>query len=183
MRLMITTFLLLFLLSGCSAYSSKNVALMPFSSPVNKNVGQETSDRLAQELVAKGYVVIDRSITSNWVNEASFYSSGLSDEMRQKLKAHNLAAVVYGNINDFRCDSINSSGSLYSKSLVRCTVSVTAKMTDLVTGRLLWGMTMNDTDEGENLTAMGLMNTMIQKANIIAGIPEPAGQTKQYAQN
>lgn len=183
MRLIITTLLPLLLLSGCSTYSGKNVALMPFSSLANKNAGQETSDRLAQELVAKGYVVIDRSITSNWVNEAAFYNSGLSEEMRQKLKSHNLAAVVYGNINDFKCDSINSSGSLYSKSLVRCTVSVTAKMTDLVTGRLLWGMTMNDTDEGENLTAMRLMNSMLQKANILAALPDPTGKSAQYAQN
>ena len=168
-------------LASCSMFGSpdtKTVALMPFfSSSPGKNIGQEAADRVALELVAKGYVVIDRSTTTSLINETRFYVSGLSDEMRSALRSHNIASVIFGSVNDFSCEAIRSqpliaslAGTIDKKN--RCTVSLTAKIADTATGRLLWGVTINDTSEGENLTAMELMKSLIRKADIKGSLPK-----------
>jgi|GEM_PF-1231999 len=172
-------------LTGCSLLrtppGTKTVALMPFYSSATatgKSIGQEAADRVALELVAKGYVVIDRSTTTALVSEAKFYGSGLSDDMRSALQSHNIAAVVFGSVNDFSCESIRSTALVASLASNldkknRCTVSLTAKIADTSTGRLLWGVTINDTSEGANLTAMELMKSLIRGADIKDTLPEP----------
>ncbi|GFE60373.1 CsgG/HfaB family protein [Geobacter sp. AOG2] len=191
MKLIVCYMFLCISLTGCSLFRSipetKTVALMPFfSSATNtgKSIGQEAADRVALELVAKGYVVIDRSTTTALVNEAKFYGSGLSDDMRSALQSHNIAAVVFGSVNDFSCESIRSPSLVASLASNmdkknRCTVSLTAKIADTATGRLLWGVTINDTSEGANLTAMELMKSLIRKADIKETLPEPKdGETQ-----
>ena len=178
-------------LAGCSLFrvppDTRTVALMPFYSSVStagKSIGQEAADRIALELVAKGYVVIDRSTTTALVNEAKFYGSGLNDDMRSALKAHKIAAVVFGSVDDFSCETIrlpslvaSLTSNLDKKN--RCTVSLTAKIAETASGRLLWGVTINDTSEEANLTAMELMKSLIRKADIKATLPEPKGGTTQ----
>jgi len=159
---------------------TKPVALMPFYSAAttSKYIGQEAADRVALELLAKGYFVIDRSTTTALVNEAKFYGSGLSDDMRNALQVHNIAAVVFGSVNDFSCETVRTLSQ--SASLIndmdkknRCTVSLTAKITDTASGRLIWGVTLNDTSEGNNLTAIELMKSLIRKADMRETLPEP----------
>jgi len=185
MKRLLFAIFLCFQLSGCTMFKSpvdaKTVALMTFSSPSSsKNVGQEAADRVALELVAKGYVVIDRSITSSLVNEAKFYSSGLSDDMRRALQAHNISAFVFGSVNEYNCEVVRpnssssntfgSQGSSEKKNL--CTVSITAKIADTSIGRLLWGVTINETSEGVNLTALEVMKSLIRKADLSGSLPE-----------
>ncbi|KAB0672378.1 hypothetical protein F6V30_07390 [Oryzomonas sagensis] len=168
-------------LAGCSLFRSppdtRTVALMPFfSTASSKSIGQEAADRVALELVAKGYVVIDRSTATALVNETKFYGSGLSDDMRNALQSRNIAAVVFGSVNDFSCETIRSPSLVASLASNmdkknRCTVSLTAKIADTTTGRLLWGVTINDTSEGVNLTAMELMKSLIRKADIKETLP------------
>jgi hypothetical protein len=173
-------------LAGCALLrvppETRTVALMPFYSSATaagKSIGQEAADRIALELVAKGYVVIDRSTTTALINEAKFYGSGLSDDMRSALQAHKIAAVVFGSVNDFSCETIRTPSMTSLASTMdkhnRCTVSLTAKIADTVSGRLLWGVTINDTLEGANLTAMELMKSLIRKADIKDTLPEPKG--------
>ncbi|MDD2273517.1 MAG: CsgG/HfaB family protein [Desulfuromonadaceae bacterium] len=181
MKLIIYPVILCITLSGCSLFSTqpdpKKVALMPFyySTP-GKSIGQEVADRVALELILNGYTVIDSSTTTALINEVKFYNLGLSDDMRAALKEHNIGAVVFGSVNDFACESIRTpsqTGSLVFNvdKKNRCTVSLTAKIADTATGRLLWGVTMNDTSEGADLTAMTLMKSLISKAEIRNSIP------------
>jgi len=160
----------------------KPIALMPFFSAIStsKYVGQEAADRVALELMAKGYIVIDRSTTTTLINEAKFYSTGLNDDMRNALQTHNISAVIFGSINDFGCETtrvLSKSASLVSDmdKKNRCTASLTAKIIDIANGRLLWGVTLSDTSEGENLTAMELMKSLISKSEFSKTLPDPRG--------
>lgn len=152
---------------------------MPFFSATatNKYIGLEAADRIALELMAKGHIVIDRSTTTTLVNEAKFYGLGLNDDMRNALQTHNISAVIFGTINDFGCETIrvpSKSASLISEmdKKNRCTVSLTAKITDIASGILLWGVTLSETSEGDNLTAMELMKTLINKSELKKTLPE-----------
>jgi hypothetical protein len=189
MRRILLTILYCIPLSGCSWFMTpgytKTIALMPFYAPLpSKNAGQEASDNLGMELLAKGYEVIDRSTTTALVNEAKFYSSGLNDEMRKTLQSHNIMSVFFGSINDFSCETIRTSSMISGlasspEKSTRCTVSITAKIADTTSGRLLWGMSFKDTSEGVNLTATELMKSLLQKNTIVDTLPEPVvGETK-----
>jgi hypothetical protein len=172
-------------LSGCSWFMTpaytKTVALMPFvSSATQKSAGQEAADRLGMELLSKGYEVIDRSTATALVNETKFYNSGLSDEMRKTLQAHNIMSVFFGSVNEFSCEGKKSAAMTMGYGLTgngekstRCTVSLTAKLADTANGRLLWGVNISDTAEGANLTATELMKSLIEKNNIAETVPEP----------
>jgi len=152
---------------------------MPFyySTP-GKSIGREVADRVALELISNGYAVIDSSTTTALINEVKFYNIGLSDDMRIALQSHNIEAIVFGSVNEFACESIRTPSQTGSLSFNfdrtnRCTVSLTAKIADTATGRLLWGVTINDTSEGADLTAMKLMKFLISKAEIRHTIPDP----------
>jgi len=98
--------------------------------------------------------------------------------MRKTLQARNIMSVLFGSINEFGCETLRNPmlvpglpGSV-DKSY-RCTVSLTAKMADTATGRLLWGVNLGETAEGASLTAAELMKTIIRKANLGASLPDP----------
>lgn len=169
--------------SGCAWFTSpgytRTVAVMPFSASGGKFAGQEAADTLGMELLSRGFEVIDRSTTTALVNEGKFYSVGINDEMRQSLQAHNIMLVFFGTVNEFNCETSRNS-SLMMQPLTatpekssRCSVSVTAKMADTATGRLLWGVNLSDSSEGVNLTAAELMKNLIKKANLGETLPEP----------
>lgn len=176
------------LLSGCAAYRQnsrfetnqlKTVAVLPFAYVSGGSAGQEAADQLALKLLASGYVVIDRSRTTAVVNETKFYGAGLNDEVRNALQAQNISSVAFGSVNVFGCEpkkDVTYSGKLVQKT--RCTVSVTAKIADTTTGRLLWGMTSTDSAEAENLTAAELMSPLLNKANFTGISPAPLVEKK-----
>ena len=58
-------------------------------------------------------------------------------------------------------------------------MGLTAKMVDLTSGRLLWGLTIKDSIEGENLTAGELMDSLMRQAHIAGTLPAPAAETKE----
>ena len=183
MKLIMSAFLLCMSLLGCATYQqhsqeespvSRSVALMPFLSMTKGADGQQAANWIELEFIKKGYVVIDSSFTTSAVSEAKFYESGLSNEVRGALLAQNLTTVVFGSINEFKCESANYS-NFYGKqeSNNRCTVSLAAKMVDTATGKLLWGLALADSGEGRNLSARDLMKSMINEANIAATLPQP----------
>jgi hypothetical protein len=170
-------------LSGCAAYRQnskyettrlKTVAVLPFTSGSGGSAGQDAADQLALKLLANGYVVIDRSRTTAVVNETKFYGAGLNDEVRNALQAQDITAIAFGSVNGFGCEPKNDvtySGKMVQKK--RCIVSLTAKIADTTTGRLLWGMTSTDSAEAENLTASELMSFLLSKADFTGITPAP----------
>jgi hypothetical protein len=169
------------MLPGCAAYQQnskyeptqlKTVAVLPFTSVSVGSAGQEAADQLALKLMANSFVVIDRSRTTAVVSETKFYGSGLSDEVRNALQAQNITAVAFGSVNEYGCEpkkNVTFTGNLVPKK--RCTVSLTAKIADIATGRLLWGMTSTDSAEKENSTAAELMSCLMRKADFSGIVP------------
>jgi len=191
MRFAIFAFSLCITLTGCATYRqhsqcetpvSSTVALMPFSSIAKGATGQQAANWVALELVDKGYTVIDSSFTTTTVSEAKFYESGLSNEVRSAFLAKNITTLVFGNINEFTCQTIDYTtfyGGLNSKS--RCTVSLAAKMVDIATGKLLWELILRDSAEDKNLTAGDLMKQLLIRTNIAGTLPAPAVAPKEPA--
>jgi hypothetical protein len=190
MKLAMFALFLCMSLVGCATYQkypqsvpsvSRTVALMPFSSVVKGTIGQQAANWVAEKLMEKGYIVIDSSFTTTTVSEAIFYESGLTDEVRRNLLAKNLTTLVFGSVNAFSCDPVRYSNFLGTPAdKNRCTVSLTAKMVDTATGRLLWELILADSAEVKGLTAFDLMKPLIS-ANISATLPLPAAEGKEPA--
>ena len=188
MKPVIMTLMLCITLSGCAVFQNtpqniitmpKTVGLMPFSSAPDKIVGQMAADRIALEMIANGYEIIDRSLTTSVVNETKFYSSGLNEEARKSFQAQNIPAILFGSVSKYGCETVNSTsffGGHARKN--RCTVSLAAKIAESSTGRLLWGLTISDSAEGESITAEGLMISLIQKAGSNGALPAPLPESK-----
>lgn len=177
MRLVMCALLLCISLLGCASFQkypqieppvARTVALMPFSSVVKGPMGQQAANWVAQKLIINGYTVIDSSFTTTVASQDKFYDYGLNDEVRSALLAKNLTTLVFGSVNAFSCTPV-----LYSPDTNRCTVSVTAKMVEVATGRLLWELILSDSAEGKGLTAYDLMKPLIL-ANISASRPQPS---------
>ncbi len=191
MRFAIFALFLCIALGGCATYkqhsqcespASRTVALMPFSSIAKGVTGQQAANWVALEFIEKGYTVIDSSFTTTTVSEAKFYESGLSNEVRSAFLAKNITTLVFGNINEFTCQTIDYTtfyGGLNSKS--RCTVSLAAKMVDITTGKLLWELILRDSAEDKNLTAGDLMKQLLIRTNIAGTLPAPAVAPKEPA--
>lgn len=191
MRLAIFALFLCIALGGCATYkqhsqcespASRTVALMPFSSIVKGVSGQQAANWVALEFIEKGYTVIDSSFTTTTVSEAKFYESGLSNEVRSAFLAKNITTLVFGNINEFTCQTIDSTnfyGGLNSTN--RCTVSLAAKMVDIASGKLLWELILRDSAEDKNLTAGDLMKQLIIRTNISRTLPAPAVAPKELS--
>ena len=133
--------------------------------------------------MTKGYVVIDRSRTTAIVSEKEFYDSGLSDNVRNTLQAQKLTAVLFGNVNDFSCETPKT--SIFANpgcKKNRCSVALTAKLVDIASGRLLWGLTIKDSVEGKNLTASELLDTLIRQAKVAGTLPVPVAETRETEQ-
>jgi len=181
MKPIITVLLICIALSGCTVFTQpttgevsmpKTVALMPFSFSPDKTVGQLAADQVALEMVSKGYDIIDRSLATAVVNESKFYGNGLNEENRKAFQNQNIPAVLFGNVNRFGCETAHSS-SFFGGHIIknRCSVSLTAKIAESSTGKLLWGITISDSAEGENMTPEELMISLIRKAGDNGTLP------------
>ena len=182
MKISLLALLLCLPLAGCTttqivhipeAPASRTIALMPFHSPGKELLGQQAANWTAQKLIENGYLVIDSSYTTTAVSAKRFYELGLNDEVRSALLARNLTTVVFGSVNVFTCEPVrleNFFGVISEKN--RCTVSVTAKMIDTATGKLLWELMLSDSAEGKGLTAFDLVKPMIT-TNLSATLPLP----------
>lgn len=181
MRFAIFALFLLTLSAGCAAPPKRlqvehmvprTVALMPFSS--KGALGQQAANWVAQQLIENGYIVIDSSFTTAAVSEAKFYEAGLTDEVRSALLAKNLTTLVFGSVNAFSCDFVRYSnilGTPVDKN--RCTVSITAKMVDTASGKLLWELMQAYSEEGRGITALDVMKPLVI-TNISATLPLPS---------
>jgi len=177
MRLVMCALVLCISLPGCASFQkypqieppiARTVALMPFSSVVKGALGQQAANWVAQKLILNGYTVIDSSFTTTVVSEAKFYDYGLNDEVRNALLAKNLTTLVFGSVNEFSCETVP-----FTRDTNRCTVSVTTKMVEVATGRLLWELILSDSATGTDLTAYDLIKPLIL-ANISAPRPLPS---------
>lgn len=167
--------------AGCASHqkpglgaeqAAGTVAVIPFSSPSSPIAGQETADAFALKLLKKGYMVLDRTRTATILDEKKFYETGFTDEMGSRLRDQQVNALLYGQVSEFSCNSRQRSlffGNATPQN--RCSVAVSVKMADAATGKLLWGMMLKDTAEGENLTALDLLRSMIGKSDSGETIP------------
>ena len=181
MKCVLSALVLAIALSGCTGARhatkdgtpvAKTVAVMPFSSVSGGAVGEEVADWLALKLMENGYVVIDRSRTTSVVSEKKFYEAGLNDDVRTLLQAQKLTAVVYGSITEFGCETRKApalSGTIVPKNY--CNISVTAKMAETATGKLLWGLMLKDSAAAPNLTAEQLMRSLMERTDIASSLP------------
>jgi hypothetical protein len=176
-------------LSGCAVYRQdsrfetiqlKTVAVLPFTSVSGGSAGQDAADQLALKLLASGFTVIDGSRATAVVSETKFYGVGLNDEVRSALQAQGITAVAFGSVKEYNCEP-KKDESFYGKLAPkkRCAVSLTAKIAETATGRLLWGTTSNDSAEAEDLTATKLISSLLSKADFTGIIPAVAPVEKK----
>lgn len=144
------------------------VAVLTSVNAGNPAQQQEIADLFAQQILMKGYDVIDRANLSDLANEAAFQnSSGItSPESREKLRIHNVSAVIVVNVSTPNTYEVPPSSESYwvpghwrpdyaggwmwepGHWEVRQRpgyvaqngedISITAKMLDVQTGTLLW---------------------------------------------
>lgn len=167
-------------LAGCAAAGSvakpgfemgncKKIAVAGFrnSSPAR---GTEIGDLLALGLVKRGYVVVDSSSLSPVINRDELYESGLTPEIKGKLKELGIDALVLGTIVDAGCSMAGGGAAAlapYRKN--RCTSTVLVKMIDPSSGELLWGATARETGEAVGMTEDSASMMAVESIN--AAIP------------
>lgn len=157
----------LFVLTGCTTASTvdsmskpgfemgrcKKIAVARFQHPSNPYQGPDGGEIMALGLVKRGYLVVDSSSLTPLIDQNELYESGLTPEIKGKLKALGVDALVMGTVSDANC-SIAWGGAAalapYRKS--HCSSSVLVKMLEPATGELLWGATATGTGEAVGMT-------------------------------
>lgn len=115
------------------------LAVVVNSDKLNETEKKETADLFSMALLQKGFMVIDRANIDQILSEAEFQNTSelTSGEGAAKLRIHNVKSLVVVNVS--------SAGT---------EVSMTAKMTLLETGSLVWvGEGTGDSKSG--LAALG----------------------------
>ncbi|QQE10031.1 hypothetical protein JD969_10935 [Planctomycetota bacterium] len=82
----------------------------------------EVADLFAMNLLRKGYAIADRVNLEEVIGEVEFQrTSGITASKKEKLKLHNINTMLIVNVSEFGDH-----------------ISMTAKMSDVSTGELLW---------------------------------------------
>jgi hypothetical protein len=180
----------LLLISGCSSVSTsaksgldvsrlKKIAVVKFQNPFDANLERDVSDELSLQFVQRGYTVIDSSSIAAAINQNELYTAGLTPEIRSRLQGMGIDALVMGSVHESSC-ALQKGGTAFLASVNNsCTASVSAKMVDLSSGEMLWGMSVTDTLKGTGMTASRAVREILKTAG--ATIPEmvPASPVKQ----
>lgn len=166
---------------GCTTVSSiskpgfemgrcKRIAVAGFHYP-SPTPRPDVGDSMALGLVKRGYVVVDSSSLSPVISRDELYESGLTPEIKGKLKALGVDALVMGTVVDESCSMAGGGEAVlapYRKS--RCTSTVLVKMIEPSTGELLWGATATETREAVGMTEDRI--SMMAVESIDSVIPE-----------
>ena len=131
LRLLITSLLLLtgcasgtsFVRPGADFKATGKVGVVAESSVLQPEAKAEIADLFSMALLKKGYDVVDRANIEQLSREADFQneSSMTSSSGRSKLAINNISSIIVVNVREFS-DKI----------------SMTAKMVDVGTGKMLW---------------------------------------------
>jgi hypothetical protein len=166
--------------TGLAFRDFKKIAVIKFKNPGVEPSGQVAADILALGFANQGFNVVGNSLIASQIDQDEIYRSGLSPEIKSKLKSSGIDAIVLGNVNEYYC-SLPGGGPWLRRADVnnRCTVSVTASMLNLDTGEIVWGVTGSDNQEGKWTTAESVLRSVMQ--DVQTTIPNPFTPTTAIA--
>jgi len=143
----------------------KKIAVIKFKNPKNEPAGQEAADILALGFVKLGYNVVGNAQIASLIDQGEIYTSGLTPEIKAKLKSTGIDGVVIGTVDDYFCSRTGSNVLPLLKEFGdnHCSVTVSARMLDLDSGEIVWGATDSDAQDGRWVTADSVMRSVVQK--------------------
>lgn len=143
----------------------KKIAIIKFKNPKNEASGQEAADILALGFVKLGYNVVGNAQIAGMIDQSEIYASGLTPEIKTKLKSTGIDSVVIGTVNDYFCSRTGNNVLPLLKDCGdnHCSVTVSARMLDLDSGEIVWGATDSDAQDGRWVTADSVMRSVVQK--------------------
>jgi len=140
---------------------SMKIAVVKFNTTKHPESGQEAADLMAGAFLKKGFDVIELNQILSPSEQDKIYYTGLTAEVKTKLKNFGVNDVILGTINEYGCSTVSYDLFYYYKHSCRATFSV--KMIDLVSGEILWGLSISDEKDGDNLTADIVLRSMIRE--------------------
>ncbi len=172
---------LAFLLTGCAlmqpsppidASSKTDVALLKYKkiaviklkNPKNDAAGQDAADILALGFVKLGYNVVSSPQSASLIDQSDVYVSGLTPDIKTKLKSFGVDSLVTGTINEYLCSSSEAPLPLLKQcGENHCSVTASARMIDLDSGEIVWGAIGSDAQEGRWVTADSVLISVMEK--------------------
>jgi hypothetical protein len=142
----------------------KKIAVIKFKNPKNESAGQEASDILALGFVKLGYNVVGSAQIAELIDQGDVYTSGLTPQIKARLKSSGIDSVVTGTVNEYFCSRSESVLPLLKEcGDNHCSVTVSARMLDLDSGEIVWGATGSDAQDGRWITADSVLRSLMQK--------------------
>ncbi len=142
----------------------KKIAVIKFKNPKNEPAGQEAADILALGFVKMGYNVVGGAQIASLIDQGDIYTSGLTPEIKAKLRSSGIDSVVMGTVNDYFCSRSESIlPALKDCGDNHCCVTASARMLDLDSGEIVWGATDSEAQDGRWVTADSVLRSVMQK--------------------
>jgi hypothetical protein len=140
----------------------KKIAVISFHNPQNKTSGQEAADILALGFVKKGFNVAGSNEIAALIDQDDVYTSGLTPEIKSRLRSAGIDGVVTGTIHEKFCSQpVSGLLLLKEKEKTHCAVNVETGLLDLDSGEIIWGATASDVKEGKWVTADSVLRTVM----------------------
>ncbi len=140
----------------------KKIAVIKFRNSQDKPSGQEAADILALGFVKKGFNVVGSREIAALIDQDDVYKSGLTPEIKSRLKSAGIDGIVSGTIHEQFCSQPGSALlQLREKGNTHCTVDVETALLDLDSGEIVWGATASDVEDGKWVTADSVLRTVM----------------------
>ncbi len=142
----------------------KKIAVIKFKNLKNEPSGQEAADILALGFVKNGFNVVGCAQIASLIDQGDVYTSGLTPEIKAKLKSSGIDSIVAGTVDDYFCSRPGSILPVLSEcGDNHCSVTASARMLDLDSGEIVWGATGSDSQDGRWVTADSVLRSVMQK--------------------
>ena len=149
---------------GVDFTKSIKIAVVKFNNTEHSASGQEASDLMAMAFLKKGFDVIEINQILSPSEQDKIYYTGLTAEVKTKLKNFGVNDVILGTINEYDCSTVSSDIlNLFNYNKHSCRVTFSVKMIDLISGEVLWGLSISDEKDGDNLNADIVLRSMIRE--------------------
>lgn len=153
---------------GVDFTKSMKIAVVKFNNTKHPESGQEAADSMAVAFLKKGFDVIELNQILSPSEQDKIYYTGLTAEVKAKLNNFGVNDVILGTINEYDCSTVSKGMSsdilnLFNYYKRSCRVTFSVKMVDLISGEILWGLSISDEKDGDNLTADIVLRSMIRE--------------------
>jgi hypothetical protein len=149
---------------GVDFAESKKIAVMKFKNTDHPASGQEAADLMAMAFLKNGFDLIEINQILSPSEQDKIYQTGLTAEVKTNLKNFEVDAVILGTINEYYCSNVSSFIlNLFNSYRHSCRVTFSVKMIDLISGEILWGLSISDEQDGDNLKAEIVLRSMIRE--------------------